>query len=98
MKNILILLLTVLLIISSVSSVMAQETSDTTLPDAEEQTIPAETSEEKNAVPLAQRFPAIRIHDQFSAYVPVMYYRFSPDVLFFEPIDLSYFPHEKWNK
>ena len=98
MKNILILLLTVLLIIFSVSSVMAQETSDNTLPDAEEQTIPAETSEEENVVPLAQRFPVIKIHDQFNTYVPVMYYRFSPDVLFFEPIDLSYFPHEKWSK
>lgn len=97
MNNRAVLILTLLLFILFVPSVTAQEIKETH-PDAEMAAAPNETVEEKQVIPLSQRFPRIKIRDQFNTYVPVMYYRFSPDVLFFEPIDLSYFPHEKWNK
>ena len=53
---------------------------------------------EETEVPLSQRFLYTKIRDRAESYVPIMYYRFSPDVMFYEPIDLSYFPHEFWNK
>ena len=97
----LLLIFTALLLSFVVFPIAAQENNEAAEELMEDVFTAAETSEEEekeDVLPLAQRFPAIKIHDQFSAYVPVMYYRFSPDVLFFEPIDLSYFPHEKWNK
>ena len=53
---------------------------------------------EETEVPLSKRFLYTKIRDRAESYVPIMYYRFSPDVMFYEPIDLSYFPHEFWNK
>ena len=47
---------------------------------------------------LAQQFSSLKIRERFDNYSPIAYYRFSPDVMFYEPIDLSYFPHENWNK
>ena len=49
-------------------------------------------------IPLNRRFPLTKISDSMSQYAPATYYRFSPDVLFFDQIDLSYFPHELWKK
>jgi hypothetical protein len=93
MKKYLLMVFTVFLLLFSFSGVYAQETEAT----AEE--FPNIMEEETvEAVPLAQQYPILKIREQFGGYLPIMYYRFSPDVLFFEPIDLSYFPHEKWNK
>ena len=47
---------------------------------------------------LSQRFPTLKFKDQFNQVQPVKYYRFPPDTFFFEPLDLSYFPHEMWYK
>ena len=80
------LLLTVFLLIFSVVCVCAQ--------DAEKH----ETDPEEKALSLSEQFPVVRITERFNTYSPINYYRFSPDVMFYEPIDLSYFPHETWNK
>lgn len=57
----------------------------------------AQTAEE-GELSLQQRFPALAIREKYAQYEKPAFYRFSPDTLFFEPMDLSYFPHEKWNK
>ena len=93
-----VLLILILLLGFTVFSAYAQEIEVDIDTSAEEIPEPEQFSEEEETVPLAQRFPTIRIRDQFNAYIPIMYYRFSPDVLFFDSIDLSYFPHEKWSK
>lgn len=54
--------------------------------------------ETKGEITLSQRFPTLRMKDQFNQNLPVKYYRFPPDTWFFDPLDLSYFPHEKWEK
>ena len=51
-----------------------------------------------NELTPAQRFPTLRVKDQFNQVLPVKYYRFPQDTWFFDPLDLSYFPHEKWEK
>ena len=56
----------------------------------------AQDAEEE--IPLNRRFPQVKISDPMNQYAPATYYRFSPDVLFFDQIDLSYFPHELWKK
>ena len=55
-------------------------------------------STEEGELSLAQRFPNLAIREKYNQYEKPAFYRFSPDTLFFEPLDLSYFPHEKWNK
>ena len=57
----------------------------------------AQTAEE-GALSLQQRFPTLSIREKYAQYEKPAFYRFSTDTLFFEPMDLSYFPHEKWNK
>ena len=54
--------------------------------------------ETESEITLAQRFPTLRVKDQFNQIFPVKYYRFPQDTWFFDPLDLSYFPHEKWEK
>ena len=55
-------------------------------------------AQETEDLPLNRRFPLTKISDPMNQYAPAAYYRFSPDVLFFDQIDLSYFPHELWTK
>ena len=57
----------------------------------------AQTAEEAESS-LQLRFPTLSIREKYNQYEKPAFYRFSPDTLFFEPLDLSYFPHEKWNK
>lgn len=95
MKKTALLFLTTLLLLMSIQLASGQEADDSLIQRFAEQEI-QEAAEEKP--PLAQRFPNTKILDRFNNIVPVSYYRFSPDVLFFEPIDLSYFPHESWSK
>ena len=54
--------------------------------------------QEDENVALPQRFPTLRVKDQFNQVLPIKYYRFPQDTWFYEPLDLSYFPHEKWEK
>ena len=54
--------------------------------------------ETEGDITLAQRFPTLRMKDQFNQVLPIKYYRFPQDTWFFDPLDLSYFPHEKWEK
>ncbi len=54
--------------------------------------------EAEEVIPLNRRFPQVKIIDAMNQYAPATYYRFSPDVLIFDQIDLSYFPHELWKK
>lgn len=58
----------------------------------------AQDGDKEAELSLNQRFPSLKIRDKYSQIVNPSYYRFSTDTLFFEPIDLSYFPHEKWEK
>ena len=82
MKKSLILLITGLLLLLSAAAVLGQETEEIT-----------------DDLFLAQRFPSLVMRERFNEFSDkTLYYRFSPDVLFFEPVDLSYFPHEKWSK
>ena len=57
----------------------------------------AQSTEEAESS-LQLRFPTLSIREKYNLYEKPAFYRFSPDTLFFEPLDLSYFPHEKWNK
>lgn len=82
MKKNLLLCFALILLCFSVSSVFAQTDEEG-------------ASEEPS---LSERFSSFRFHDRFEDYQLMRYYRFSPDVQFFDSIDLSYFPHEKWNK
>ena len=50
----------------------------------------------EDEIPLSQRFPTLRLKDQFNQILPNKYYRFPKDTWFYEPMDLSYFPHENW--
>ncbi|MBR6090031.1 MAG: hypothetical protein IKP86_08870, partial [Anaerolineaceae bacterium] len=58
----------------------------------------AVSAQEGEELPLSREFSALKIREQYNQPVRAAFYRFSPDIRFFEPIDLSYFPHEKWNK
>lgn len=60
--------------------------------------LPAFAQDETDEPTLAQRFPTLRVKDQFNQTAQIKYYRFPQDSWFFEPLDLSYFPHEKWDK
>lgn len=60
--------------------------------------LPALAQEETAEPTLDQRFPTLRVKDQFNQTVNIKYYRFPQDTWFYEPLDLSYFPHEKWEK
>ena len=60
--------------------------------------VSAQESAEADELSLAQRFPSLVIREKYNRYEKEAFYRFSPDTLFFEPLDLSYFPHEKWSK
>lgn len=83
MKKSFFLLITGLLLTFFAAECFAQETEETEVPD----------------IALAQRFPALVLRDRFNEFSDkTLYYRFAPDTLFYEPLDLSYFPHEKWTK
>ena len=59
----------------------------------------AQDDRDETAEPtLDQRFPTLRVKDQFNQTGQTKYYRFPQDTWFYEPLDLSYFPHEKWDK
>ena len=59
----------------------------------------AQDAQDETAEPtLDQRFPTLKVKDQFNQKDQTKYYRFPQDTWFYEPIDLSYFPHEKWEK
>ncbi len=54
-----------------------------------------ETGEEAD---LLSQFTALKVKNPFDLSGKAKYYRSPADTLFFEPIDLSYFPHETWDK
>ncbi len=47
---------------------------------------------------LDQMYPVLKIKNPYPVNERALYYRFPSDMLFFEPMDLSYFPHETWDK
>lgn len=61
-------------------------------------TVFAQDAADPEELPMNSRFPYAKVSDSMNQYAPAAYYRFSPDVLFFDQIDLSYFPHELWTK
>lgn len=89
MRKIVLLLFTLLLPFLLICAVYAQD---------EPEQDPETAAETEAVIPLPQRFGTFKFRDRFENHIPIMYYRFSPDVWFYDPIDLSYFPHEKWNK
>ncbi len=56
-----------------------------------------ETETEAEVSPVRQ-FPVLWVKNPFDINGPAKYYRFPADTLFYEPIDLTYFPHETWDK
>ncbi len=52
----------------------------------------------EESLSLAERYPELKVKNPFDRNGPIKYYRFPTDTLFFEPLDLSYFPHETWSK
>ncbi len=54
-----------------------------------------ETDEEISPV---RQFTEIKVKNPFDLSGKIKYYRFPADTYFFEPIDLTYFPHETWDK
>ena len=59
----------------------------------------AQDAQDETAEPtLDQRFPTLRVKDQFNQTAQTKYYRFPRKTWFFDPLDLSYFPHEKWDE
>lgn len=46
---------------------------------------------------LYEQFPVLKYRNYFYQATGKHYYRFPSEVLFFEPLDLKYFPHESWN-
>lgn len=65
---------------------------------AQETEVTPEAAEEEQSLHLSEQFPYPWVQDRFDQFVSVNYYRFSPDVLFFDQIDMQYFPHEMWSK
>lgn len=54
-------------------------------------------AEDDNADPgnsLDALFPSLKVRDQFIQTSPAKYYRFPADTWYFDPLALSYFPHE----
>lgn len=47
---------------------------------------------------LAEQFPNLFYRDNFQKTTDKDYYRFSMEVPCFDPLDLSYFPHETWDQ
>ncbi len=45
-----------------------------------------------------QHFTELLVKNPFDLYGKAQYYRFPTDTLFYEPIDLRFFPHETWDK
>lgn len=91
--NKLIMILLCFLLLLSAGLVSAQDIQEETAAETE-----ANEKDIEEEIPLSQKFTRLKILDRFDSTVPIMYYRFSPDVMFFDSIDLSYFPHEKWAK
>ena len=58
----------------------------------------ARAQEGTESKPLSERYPELKVKNPFDRNAEIRYYRFPADTLFFEPLDLSYFPHETWSK
>ena len=60
--------------------------------------ISASAQDQNAEMTLSQRFSMLKFKDQFIQPAAAKYYRFPIDTDFFDPLDLSFFPHEKWDK
>ena len=58
----------------------------------------ASAQEADNETPPVQQFGVLKVKNPFDLNGAAKYYRFPTDTLFYEPIDLTYFPHETWDK
>ena len=56
------------------------------------------SQDEEQDTSMDKMYPVLKIKNPFPVNEQAHYYRFPSDMLFFEPMDLNYFPHETWDK